>query len=206
MATQAQIDANRRNAQKSTGPRSLAGKAVSRMNALKSGVHAESEIIRGENPAGLEALTSEYIERFHPATPEQRFYVDILIRDDWKLRRLSKAEAEMWNRTMEGVFLLEEANQTFARLQRRINDLERSYKAALRELERLQEQLPDGPGPQPLEPVDSSTQIGFVPPNGIEPCPRPSSALDKLVHRTLAPGFAVLALSSNPGGEPPLLR
>ena len=179
MASQKQIEANRRNAEKSTGPRSVAGKAVS-MNALKSGVHAESEIIRGENAADLEALTAEYIERFHPTTPEQHFYVDILIRDDWKMRRLSKAEAEMWNFTMEGVCRLEEANQTFARLQRRINDLERSYKAALRELERLQEQLPDGPGPQPLEPVDSSDQIGFVPPNGIERCPPPTAPLDEL--------------------------
>ena len=178
MSTQKQIDANRHNAQKSTGPRSVAGKAVSRMNALKSGVHAESEIIRGENTADLETLTAEYIKRFHPTTPEERFYVDILIRDDWKLRRLSKAEAELWELTIDGAFRLEEetpigqayrnANQTFARLQRRINDLERSYKAALRELERLQSQ---GPAPQLLEDTDPSEEIGFVSPTHPEPRP-----------------------------------
>jgi hypothetical protein len=36
MATLRQIEANRRNAQKSTGPTSVAGKAASSMNALKS--------------------------------------------------------------------------------------------------------------------------------------------------------------------------
>ena len=35
MATQRQIEANRRNARKSTGPASVRGKAVSSMNALK---------------------------------------------------------------------------------------------------------------------------------------------------------------------------
>ena len=38
MATQAQIEANRRNAQRSTGPRSAQGKAVSSRNALKYGI------------------------------------------------------------------------------------------------------------------------------------------------------------------------
>jgi hypothetical protein len=36
MATIRQIEANRRNAKKSTGPTSVAGKAASSMNALKS--------------------------------------------------------------------------------------------------------------------------------------------------------------------------
>ncbi|QEH38486.1 hypothetical protein OJF2_70890 [Aquisphaera giovannonii] len=38
MATAAQIAANRRNAQKSTGPRTKAGKARSRLNGLKHGL------------------------------------------------------------------------------------------------------------------------------------------------------------------------
>ena len=53
MSTQRQIEANRRNAAKSTGPRSVEGKAVSRMNALRTGIHAESTIIIPEDPAAL---------------------------------------------------------------------------------------------------------------------------------------------------------
>jgi hypothetical protein len=38
MATPKQTTANRANAQKSSGPRTTAGKAVSRFNALKHGI------------------------------------------------------------------------------------------------------------------------------------------------------------------------
>ena len=72
MATDKQIEANRLNAKKSTGPRSVAGKAVSSMNALKSGVDAKSDVIRGEDPADLQALTDAYMERYQPATIEER--------------------------------------------------------------------------------------------------------------------------------------
>jgi len=42
MATPAQVIANRANAQLSTGPRSVEGKAASSRNALKLGIHAKS--------------------------------------------------------------------------------------------------------------------------------------------------------------------
>src|SRR5271169_977087 len=148
MATIKQIDANRLNAQKSTGPRSVEGKAASSMNALKSGIDAQSHLIRGEAVADLDALTADYIERFHPATPEQRHYVDTLIRDDWQLRRLAKADAEIWEYEMQTAWKLNEdcpvgqafynGDRVFMRLQRGIDSTERSYTRALRELERLQ--------------------------------------------------------------------
>jgi len=59
MATPAQILANRTNAQKSTGPRSAEGKAVSRFNALKHGLDAESIVLPGEDPADYEALARD---------------------------------------------------------------------------------------------------------------------------------------------------
>ena len=78
MATQRQIEANRRNAQKSTGPSSVEGRAVSRSNAVKTGIYAKSMIIPGEDPAQLEALTAEYHRQSQPA-PLARFLVDSLI-------------------------------------------------------------------------------------------------------------------------------
>jgi hypothetical protein len=68
MATNRQTEAHRMNAQKSTGPRSAEGKAASSMNALKSGIDAESALIRGEDKTALETLTAEYYRRFQPAT------------------------------------------------------------------------------------------------------------------------------------------
>ena len=51
MATPAQLAANRANAQRSTGPRSVEGKSVSRFNALKHGVDAASIALPGEDSA-----------------------------------------------------------------------------------------------------------------------------------------------------------
>jgi hypothetical protein len=148
MATIKQINANRLNSQKSTGPRSVEGKLRSSQNALKSGIDAESLIILGEDRAALESLTQEYVERFHPTTPEQRHYVDTLIRDDWQLRRLAKVDAQIWERELTLPLKHEDnaphgrayasGSTTFFRLQRRMDCAERSYQRALRELQRLE--------------------------------------------------------------------
>lgn len=49
MASEKQIAANRINAQKCTGPTSIEGKAASSQNALKTGLHAKSDVIATEN-------------------------------------------------------------------------------------------------------------------------------------------------------------
>ncbi len=147
MATLRQIEANRLNAQKSTGPRTPQGKAVSSQNALQSGFDAESQFVTGEDRTEFAALQSEYIARFQPLIPEERFQVDTLIRNEWILRRLFRAEAQLWEYhalradRSEGVPLgeaLVAGNEVFRRLQRRITLAEHSYKDAFAELERLQ--------------------------------------------------------------------
>jgi len=56
MATQSQIDANRRNAQKSTGPTTPEGRAAVRHNSLKNGLTGEILIVL-ENLAPAAELT-----------------------------------------------------------------------------------------------------------------------------------------------------
>ena len=56
MSTLKQIEANRLNAKKSTGPRTAEGKAAVRLNALKHGLFALDPIIEGEKPAHFDAL------------------------------------------------------------------------------------------------------------------------------------------------------
>src|SRR4051812_27482757 len=82
MSTLSQIEANRRNSQLSTGPRTPEGKAVSRFNALKSGINAKAQVIPGEDPAELEAMTQGYHHDWAPTTYLERFLVDSLIRSD----------------------------------------------------------------------------------------------------------------------------
>lgn len=54
MATEAQILANRRNAQKSTGPRTPQGKAAVSQNAVKHGLLARQDVINLESQADFE--------------------------------------------------------------------------------------------------------------------------------------------------------
>ena len=104
MATIKQIEANRLNAQHSTGPTSLEGKAAVRFNALKSGIHAQSQVIPGEDPAALTLLTVEYYDRYQPATPEVRALVDTLITAEWLQRRFRTLEAQIWRYNFEGLY------------------------------------------------------------------------------------------------------
>src|SRR5205807_417954 len=55
MATIKQIEANRRNALKSTGPKTPGGKAAVRLNALRHGLRAHAVVLPGENPGSISA-------------------------------------------------------------------------------------------------------------------------------------------------------
>jgi hypothetical protein len=143
MATAAQIEANRRNSQKSTGPRSPAGKTVSRFNALKSGIDAKSMIIPGEDSEELEALAANYQKEFQPASPLEQFLVDTIVGADWQLRRLRGIEASLWlSKGVEaGGYAEAFANEkAFDRLYRRMDAAERSLYRAKRELEKMRKE------------------------------------------------------------------
>jgi hypothetical protein len=160
MTSQAQINANRLNSQKSTGPTSPEGKAASSLNALKSGIHAASHIIRGEDPAALEALTAAFLLQFQPADPNQLALVDTLIAAEWTQRRLRRIEAELWNSRDESLdpthaelsdyppnptssfpplgHSYPDALDPFLRIQRRIDGTNRLYLRTLQVLQNLQ--------------------------------------------------------------------
>jgi len=179
MATSAQILANRRNALRSTGPRSVEGKAVSRFNALKTGIQAKSQVIPGEDPAELEKLAEEYHAQFPASTPLERFLVDTLIDADWLLRRYRAVEARLWDQSLaSGAASLGEAYdrnlQVFTRLHRRIEALDRSYARALKELKRLQ---PADPAPEELSGPELLTpelaSFHTIPHQSLAPAHRP---------------------------------
>src|SRR5512143_1227980 len=145
MATQRQIEANRRNAQLSTGPRTVAGKAAACMNALKSGLDAESQFVIGEERTEFYALQQEYFQMIRPRNPCERYQMDRMLRSEWLLRRMFRAESYVWeyhcmraNRS-EGVPLGESwatASPIFMRIQRRNAALEKAYQEAWDELRR----------------------------------------------------------------------
>ena len=173
MSTLKQIEANRLNAQHSTGPRTPEGKAVTRMNAFQSGLDADSQFVVGEDSFQFTALRDEYFERFQPGSPEERFWLDTMIRNEWLLRRLFRAEAHLWeyhslrSDRSEGCPLgaaLAKGTDQFTRLQRRLTLLERSYKDAFQELRNLQASRHAVPAPAAPQPAAAEPPEPLPPP------------------------------------------
>jgi hypothetical protein len=100
MTSVAQLNANRLNAQRSTGPRSEAGKAASRFNALTYGLEARSRVIPGEDPAQLESLAAAYHGQFNPVGPLEDFLVETIVQADWNRRRYTRVEAQLYRALM----------------------------------------------------------------------------------------------------------
>ena len=66
MASVAQIQANRSNARKSTGPRTPQGKAAASQNAVKHGLLAEQVVIHGEDPAQFDLYREGMLAELAP--------------------------------------------------------------------------------------------------------------------------------------------
>src|SRR5206468_11769557 len=62
----AQLEANRRNAQKSTGPRTPEGKAVCRQNALKHGLTGNGVVVHPEDRERLKTRLAEWTRDLEP--------------------------------------------------------------------------------------------------------------------------------------------
>src|SRR5262245_8794539 len=110
-----QIDANRRNAQKSTGPRTPEGKARSALNALSHGLLAKEAVLQDENEAEFNALLDAYIGHHQPATPQEEFYVREMACCDWRLRRSLRTETSLYERALDQNRDTEPASRRFGR-------------------------------------------------------------------------------------------
>ncbi len=90
--SEARLAANRRNAQKSTGPRSDEGKAQSRLNALKHGMTAKVVVLPTEDAEEFERRRREWHEAYQTEGPIQRLLMDRAVHASWRLDRCAKAE------------------------------------------------------------------------------------------------------------------
>ena len=183
MSTLRQIEANRRNALKSTGPTSVTGKAASSMNALKTGLHAKSLVLPSEKLADLEELIEDYYQHHRPASPDARGLVDDLIRCEWTLRRLDNAETQAWQYQAKNTYdepekfplgkSITSYSNTFSKFQYRLDATRRARLRALQALEKLKS---EPARPQSLSPSPGATKIGFVPPTVVPARLQPAPA------------------------------
>jgi hypothetical protein len=156
MASQAQIDANRRNAQKSTGPRTPEGKERTSRNGLLHGLTAEKHFLPDEDPADFEALRARFRADWQPLTGIEESLVERMASAHWRLRRFAGMEAGIFNLSFETNPMPERYNQQgrsdprtwafnisctwgdkFLKLARYESHLQREVSRCLRELQKI---------------------------------------------------------------------
>jgi hypothetical protein len=91
------IEANRRNARLSTGPKSSAGKFRSSRNSLKHGLEARRHLIIGEDIKEFQEYKVSQIKFFDPKDPIEVDDCIQIITLGWKLRRFSAIETGLFN-------------------------------------------------------------------------------------------------------------
>ena len=95
MATTKQLEANRANAKKSTGPTSAEGRKQSSRNSTRHGLTSKDVFV----PAGLahefDALSTDLRQELQPATALQLIFFNQALAAAWKQVRCERAEAEL---------------------------------------------------------------------------------------------------------------
>lgn len=92
MATQAQITANRRNALRSTGPRTSQGMTIASQNALKYGFSAHQAVISSENQADFDLYRDQMLEELNPIGPMESMLAERVVTLSWRLNRASRIQ------------------------------------------------------------------------------------------------------------------
>jgi hypothetical protein len=146
MATEKQIAANRRNAQRSTGPKTPEGKAASRLNALKHGLVAEDAVVPVEDERAFNELRNSILDHLQPVGPLETTLVHQIAVAQRRLAVCRKLETGYFRVRLDdaekpahifcrGAGIAPKAFDTLSRYQTRI---ERAFFRDLHELQRLQ--------------------------------------------------------------------
>lgn len=111
MTSSKQIEANRRNARKSTGPTSVEGKERSRRNAVRHGLTAETVIAALEDAADYRAFEGAIIADYDAQSGVERELVLRLASLLWRLRRATTMETALFEIQADFLSDFRQANQ-----------------------------------------------------------------------------------------------
>src|SRR5215467_3274840 len=142
MTSNLQIEANRRNAQLSTGPRTEHGRRVSRMNALKHGLTAQHVTVFDETEADFRRFHRQLMRILRPKGAVEAQLAERAVICAWRLRRVYRIETGMFSKARKlwaptGPTLANDIETVYTRLSSETS-IERSLRRALLDLERRQ--------------------------------------------------------------------
>ncbi|MHC4442745.1 MAG: hypothetical protein ACYTA5_09140, partial [Planctomycetota bacterium] len=192
--SQKQLQANRQNAKKSTGPQTPEGKARSSQNALKHGLLARQILINDDDPnektEDFDQLLSDLVDELQPDGRIQSLLVQRIAVCYWRLRRAYRFEAQSLIRQREDEFSpFEELARSvsgrkpepFARilpyekrmtlLVRYESMIDRQLNKAMTQLQKLQSSpMPVQRSSPTARPLQSSKRLSRVSQRDLPPC------------------------------------
>ncbi len=92
MSSAAQLAANRANAQLSSGPKTIDGKAASSLNAVKTGLTGRTVLLPGEDAALYEQHVHSFLAQYAPLGDQEKNLVQSLTDTEWRLLRIPGLE------------------------------------------------------------------------------------------------------------------
>ena len=96
MISEKQLEANRRNAQSSTGPKTVEGKANSSRNNLRHALTGQISLLPTEDREAHDAFCNGLIESLNPETPLEHQIAHSIAEDHWRLNRIRAIENNMF--------------------------------------------------------------------------------------------------------------
>jgi hypothetical protein len=94
MSTDAQINANRENAQKSTGPVTAEGKAIVSQNAVKHGLFAVRDVVTTENQAEFDSMREQMLGDLAPVGAMETLLAQRAFSLAWRLQRAETMQTQ----------------------------------------------------------------------------------------------------------------
>ena len=176
MTSNLQIEANRRNARRSTGPRTAQGRRVSSMNALKHGLTAQHVTVFDENEADFRRFHRQLVRVLRPHGAMEAQLAERAVICAWRLRRVYRIETGMFSKARKlwaptGPTMANDIETVYTRLSSQRDDLaklsryeasiERSLRRALLDLERRQARRKAGDGAHRL--LGATSKDGAAP-------------------------------------------
>ena len=95
MATEAQLNANRANAQHSTGPRTTQGRSAIRHNHMNHGLTAAFVVLPGEDSAAFDELLLDLTHYFSPANKTEQLLVATVAQRYWLTQRAIRLQQQV---------------------------------------------------------------------------------------------------------------
>jgi len=138
MSTDAQIAANRQNAQSSTGPRTEPGKSAASHNALTLGLYTRADYVQPEERDLYKEFCETLYTELSPDGLLEESFVSEITGATWRLRRCSAIEAVLAHNTPEDPILDEATEKTLRSIDRARSHAHNLLNRSVNQLRRIQ--------------------------------------------------------------------